>query len=319
MVSRVVLVGMRKVVSTAWFAALLTLLAGLTPALAAEPWSFQTVPDGQGGEVAQLIGRLDGDRVLYAQCSGSSVVLALAGVDLPYETGDVGLNLHIEIDGNDRTSTGEFFTADGGEGVAYSGVDYIERILRDLGAAQSTVSMRIVDYSDGSDVTWAALGLDGLADSTGRFLAYCYDAAAPEPVTVWSFTQTVADVEAGYRGVMTGLGSDGTSLRLTCSIDASVWTIGVAGPAVSEDAATGLAVDIEGLTWEFAAETGPGPAVIASGSTDIAELSTVFSLPREGVLVEVISGAGRTPYRFTAGEPAASAALEMFSACYALR
>lgn len=313
---------MRKLVSAGLCVATLTMLVGPMPALAEDPWSFQTIDDGQGGELGRLIGRLDDARVLYAECSASSAVLALVAVDLPYELGDVGLNLHVEIDGNDRMSTGEFFATEGGEGVAYTGVDYLEGLFRDLAAATSAVSMRIVDYSDGSDETWAALGLGGLAASAETFVSYCYGGGQPVATvasTEWSFSQTVADVEAGYRGVMTGLGSDGTAMRLTCSLDASVWTIGVVGPLVVAEGAARLAVDIEGLTWGFAAEAASGPAVIASGSTDIAELSTVFSLPREGVLVEVIAGSKRTPYRFTAGEPAAAAALEMFRNCYALR
>lgn len=310
---------MRKLALVRMLAASLALVASPASAVAEDVWSFRTVPDGQGSDFALLTGRLEGERVLYAECSKSGAILALIAIDLPYEAGDVGLNLYVEIDGNERLSTGEYFGTEGGEGVTYSGTDYLEAIFRDLGAAQSSVSMRVVDYSDGSDITWPALGLDGLAESADRFTDFCYGGDAPAPVTEWSVTQPLADVEAGYRGVMSGMNGDGIALRLTCSIDASVWTIGLDGPAVVSEGATGLAVDIEGLTWEFPAEPSAGPAVVASGSTRLAELSTVLALPREAVLVEVLAGSERTPYRFTAGEPAAAAALEMFSTCYALR
>lgn len=305
--------------------------APLAPATADAPsWTLNVAPDpDNSGDAAILTGQLEAGRGFFAYCGGDkAVALVLTGSAFPYEVGDVGLNLHVEIDGNDRTSVGEYFEAGEARGVSYTGTQSIESLFRDLAGAQNAVSMRVVDYSDGSDATWRAASLVGLTEAASGFVAHCWGGApvampAVPATAQWAFSQSVDDVTAGYRGVMRAIVGDTLTLRLTCSLDAGTWTIGVFGPLVPAGASgPTLAVDIEGLAWEYpaasASDTVSGQGLVASGGTEISELVPVLSLPREGITVEVVQGGQRTPYRFTAAEPASKAALEMFRKCYAL-
>ena len=85
------------------------------------------------------------------------------------------MSLLVEIDGQDRTATGEYFEGgDGQKGVRFTG-DYVASVVRDILSARTTVKMTVKDYSDGSTMEWPAIGLSGLADAGAAFDAACGD------------------------------------------------------------------------------------------------------------------------------------------------
>lgn len=127
-----------------------------------------------GVQLAVLIGSLQRGGQLYASCdTNGSALLGLLASDLPYEIGDVGLSMIVEIDGQDRTAVGEYFEgSDGQKGVKYTG-DYVASVVREILSAGTTVKMAVKDYSDGSILEWPAVGLSGLSAAGATFDAAC--------------------------------------------------------------------------------------------------------------------------------------------------
>ncbi|MBK8083327.1 MAG: hypothetical protein IPK28_05510 [Devosia sp.] len=150
------------------------------PALALSAWEVRIEPDPvNGGQQATLVGDLDQGGYFYAFCDGrrQSEVAFLASnpSTFPYEAGDVGLTLRVEIDGEQRSATGEHFTRpDGIAGIRYLAADYIESLILAVGAAKSEVAMTIESYSSGMVTRWPAMNLQGLAQAAAQFSAQCF-------------------------------------------------------------------------------------------------------------------------------------------------
>ena len=138
-------------------------------------WQTRVLQDPDtGGKQAVLIGSLDRGGQLYASCDGKgSALLGLLAPDLPFEIGDVGLSMIVEIDGQYRTAVGEYFEGgDGQKGVKFAG-QYVADVVRDITAARATLKVTVKDYSDESIREWPAIGLSGLSDAGATFDATC--------------------------------------------------------------------------------------------------------------------------------------------------
>lgn len=145
-------------------------------ATGAQDWQTRVVQldSDTGAQQAILFGNLQRGGQLYASCdTNGTVLLGLLAPDLPYEMGDVGLSFVVEIDGQDRTATGEYIEGgDGQKGVSYTG-DYVASVVRDILSARKSVKMTVKDYSDGSTMEWPAIGLSGLFEAGAAFQAVC--------------------------------------------------------------------------------------------------------------------------------------------------
>lgn len=303
----------------------------LSPPAWAQSWRLDVREDPTfGGETKSLVGTLEDDKYLFVACDGTGATsVSLLAYDLPYETGDVGLMFHIEIDGESRSAVGEYFATEGQlVGVAYSLSGSPESLVRALAAAGSSVSVRIKDYSDDSDRQWTAADIEGLAESAAGFVEKCFGGARGTTIavtaapTAWAFSQSNEEVSAGYRGVMTGRPADGAAyLRITCSLDAADWAIGIFGEDLPFDPASGgyrMTVSVDQSAWQYDGTTREQSGVdvgLVAANPEVAGLLTVLSLAPEAVTLEAIDSEG-TSHRFlfdAAG--AADAAGIMFNKC----
>jgi hypothetical protein len=157
---------------------------GATPAvLALSAWDVRIEPDpGNGGQQATLLGDLDQGGYFYAHCDGAKQVelgfLSTKPSTFPYEAGDVGLTLRVEIDGDQRSATGEHFArADGAAGIRYVAPGYIESLIEAVAGAKTEVAVTIESYSSGMVTRWPAKNLQGLSKAAADFRAHCFGAA----------------------------------------------------------------------------------------------------------------------------------------------
>jgi len=220
---------------------------------------------------AMLVGALEPNARLVATCDiDKNVTLSLVAADLPYQIGDVGLNLYLEIDGEDRSSTGEAFDASEGlKGVAYTG-DYVAAAIQAIATARTGIKLKVQNYADGSLVEWSAPDLEGLAGATESFNATCFGTATGETVAdaptttpaapVWIYRQqTTADGAASY--LLTGYASDGSSLAFHC-VPGRITSIGLFAPQGLLPGAQGdslmLSVAIDGVNEDLFADVVAG-------------------------------------------------------------
>jgi hypothetical protein len=284
---------------------------------------------------ATLVSELDKSARLLATCdSGKNVTLSLVAPDLPYQIGDVGLNLHLEIDGDDRLSTGEVFdAADGLTGVAYTG-NYVATAIQALAEARTGVSLKVQNFADGSLVTWDAPNLDGLVAATNSFNATCFGTAprqavadapvAPsagpsriqsdagfDPNLDWTVAVgdqvTLPQVEA----VLLGRAGPGPGmLQMTCGPDPWTWSLGFtttdpSGAAIkASDGPFTIGLEVDGSPLAFPnaqfTETQSGISVIADAGTDIGGALIMMSLSFNPVTLTV-TGASGEPHVYSVG------------------
>ncbi len=185
------------------------------PAMALSAWGITVEPDPvHGGNQATLVGDLDQGGFFYAFCDGlrrpEVALLSTNPSTFPYEAGDVGLTLRIEVDGDQRSAPGEHFArSDGTVGIRYySEPQYLQSLIEAVGSATSEVAMTIESYSSGMVTRWPAKNLNGLARAVAQFRSQCFDAvpavaetpAAPEAATPgdrqlaeWTLRSTPSD------------------------------------------------------------------------------------------------------------------------------
>lgn len=153
------------------------------PVLALSAWDVRIEPDPvNGGQQATLLGDLDQGGFFYAHCDGAKQVdlgfLSTNRSTFPYEAGDIGLTLSVEIDGDERSATGEHFArADGAAGIRYLAPAYIESLIEAVGSAKTKVAVTIESYSTGMVTRWPAKNLQGLRKAAADFRAHCFGVA----------------------------------------------------------------------------------------------------------------------------------------------
>jgi hypothetical protein len=325
-------------------------IAAPTPATASAgpTWETTIEPDAvNGGEQASLLGYLDNNAFLFAYCDGSGANSLNLLAPLPYEVGAVGLNLHVEIDGESRMATGEYFSLDNGvSGVSYTG-EYVGSTIKALAGARSSIRMKVQDYSDGSMREWGALDLAGLSSATEAFNASCFgaepvaaeapSAASPdpfgsiaEPGKSWR-VESGSDVSVpGAGAVLVGLASPATGyLQLTCSPDAATWSIGFGSsdaatfPVGSEDGPFKVIVDNGSHLWAFDngryEVNGDRTSVVSSTGADIPGFSATLTLQLDPLVLTLVT-AGGAEHSYTLGtDGLGEASAAMFETCYGLR
>jgi len=270
---------------------------------AAEPavpaaWELTIEPDPvNGGQQATLVGNLDQGGYFYAFCDGwrqaEVAFLSSNPTTFPYEAGDVGLTLRVEIDGEQRSATGEHFTrTDGLVGIRYAAPEYLESLVTAVGAARSEVAMMIESYSTGMVTRWPAKNLVGLADGAARFVNHCFGTAlapqqaapspaqpvspAPAPLP-WELREVPHEADTDY--VLAGDTIDNSGIvALSCSADGLAHVILTnsrpdALPVKPGDAFIDLLVEIDGQQWK----TNAGYEISAEGT------ATLYSASRDDV------------------------------------
>jgi hypothetical protein len=319
-------------------------------AVGSEPtWKTTIEPDTvNGGEQASLLGYLESNAFLLAYCDGSGAnSLSLLATELPHEVGAVGLNLHVEIDGESRMATGEYFSLDNGvSGVSYTG-DYVASTIKALAGARSSIRMKVQDYSDGSMREWGALDLAGLSSATEAFNARCFgakpvaaetpSAASPdpfgsvaEPGKSWS-VESGSDVSVpGAGAVLVGVTSPATGyLQFTCSPDAATWSIGFASgdsasfPVGSNDGPFKVIIDNGSHLWEFDdgryEVSGARTSIVSSTGADVPGFLATLTLQLDPMVLTLVT-AGGANHSYTLGtDGLGEASAAMFETCYGLR
>lgn len=143
-------------------------------------WAVTVEPDTvNGGQQATLVGDLDQGGYFYAYCDGRKradvAFLSSNPSTFPYEAGDLGLTLQVEIDGEQRSAVGEYFVRpDGTSGIRYIAPEYLESLIAAVGAARSEVAMTIQSYSTGMVTRWPARSLEGVGKAVADFSAQCF-------------------------------------------------------------------------------------------------------------------------------------------------
>ncbi len=280
---------------------------------------------------AMLVGALEPNARLVATCDiEKNVTLSLVAADLPYQTGDVGLNLYLEIDGEDRSSTGEAFDAsDGLKGVAYTG-DYVAAAIQAIATARTGIKLKVQNYADGSLVEWSAPDLEGLAGATESFNANCFgtapgraaaenpaptpriqNPAAADPDVDWTTAQGDQVTLPDVRAVLMGRASPASGiLQMTCGIDRQMWSVGLTATdpstiAIRESDAPfsiGLIVDDTTFTFPNAQylASSSGVSIIADAGTDLAGALIMLTLSFNPVTLTVTGASGEV-HTYTVG------------------
>jgi hypothetical protein len=154
-----------------------------TPAAVPEPsgaWTVNVSPDAvNGGETLVLIGDLDQGGYFFAFCNGRKepglFFVSNNPGTFPYEVGDVGITLRVEIDGEERSATGEVMEQpNGNRAILYTAHEYVPALLSAVAAAKAEVAMTIHSYASGVTTRWPAKNLEGLAEGMARFNAHCF-------------------------------------------------------------------------------------------------------------------------------------------------
>lgn len=294
------------------------------PASSPEGTTWQTFSTDAGE--ATLVGGLEHDARLMATCdSGKNVTLSLIAPDLPYQIGDVGLNLHLDIDGEDRVSTGEVFdAADGLTGVAYTG-EYVAGAIQALAQARTGVGLKVQNYADGSIAEWRALDLEGLAAAAQNFNATCFgtvprqaDAGSPvgpiaapsriqagagfEPNQDWAVALADQVTLPNVKAVLMGRTNPAGLLQMTCGTDPRKWSLGLAttdppGTAIkASDGPFTIGIEVDGSTWSFPdaqyTESSTEVSVIAEAGTDLAGALIMMTLSFNPVKLTVTGASG---------------------------
>lgn len=276
------------------------------PAPAAQPaaasaagaaWEFAVEPDPvNGGQQATLVGDLDQGGYFYASCDGRRqtevAFLSSNPTAFPYEAGDMGLTLRVQIDSEERSATGEYFTrTDGMVGIRYYAPEYLESLVAAVGGARSEVAMMIESYSTGMVTRWPAKNLVGLADGAAQFVSHCFGTApapqlaAPGPIQPaspapavpaplpWVFKEVPH--EAGTDYVLLGDTIDNSGIAgLSCSAGGMAHVIVTNSapdslPVKPGDLFIDLLVEVDGRQWKLNAgfEISPeGTATLYSAS-----------------------------------------------------
>ncbi len=191
-------------------------------------WTYQTYPGNPVGTTqASVLGNLDRGGYLAAYCLGPStpalVFLSENPSTFPYEEGDMGLQIHLEIDGQDLSSVGEYLLReDGMQSVIYTGSDHLESIFERLGNAQSEVAVTIKSYSNEVTTRWPAIDLNGLAGAMASLRASCFGGALPSAQPPPAVAQPTAPSVTGVPWVVKQLvGGVGGNELVGTSIDGS--------------------------------------------------------------------------------------------------
>ncbi len=299
---------------------------------------------------ATLVGGLERNARLLATCdSAKNVTLSLVAPDLPYQIGDVGLSLYLEIDGEDRSSTGEAFDdVEGFKGVAYTG-DYVANAIQAIAGAQTVIKLKVKNYADGSLVEWRALDLQGLLAATGSFNATCFgtppietvadnptppDSVPPriqltdalDPYTDWTVVLgdrlTLPDV----RAVLLGRTSPASAMvQMTCGTNPKMWSVGLTATDPSaiairdNDGPFAIKLTLDGTTWTFPDAqylgSSTGISVIADAGTDLAGALIMLTLSFNPAMLTVIGASGEA-HVYTVGVfGMAEASMAMSKAC----
>jgi hypothetical protein len=299
---------------------------------------------------ATLVGGLERNARLLATCdSAKNVTLSLVAPDLPYQIGDVGLNLHLEIDGEDRSSTGEVFDdVEGFKGVAYTG-DYVANAITAIAGAQTEIKFKVMNYADGSQVEWRALDLQGLVAATGSFNATCFgtpptqtvadsptppDSAPPriqvtdasDPYTDWTTAIGDSVTLPDVRAVLMGRTSPASAMvQMTCGMDPQMWSVGLTATDPSAiairdtDGPFAISLTVDGTTWTFPDAqylgSSTGLSVIADAGTDLAGALIMLTLSFNPAILTVTGASGQA-HVYTAGVfGMAEASMAMSKAC----
>lgn len=300
------------------------------PIAAKLTWETTIGPDQvNGGEHASLLADLENNTFLFAYCdSQGATLLSLLG-KLPYEVGDVGLSLQLEIDGETRTTTGEYFTHSNGlTGVYYTG-DYVENAIKALAGARVGVRMLVQDYSDNSLREFAALDMAGHRAATDAFNAKCFGMApaptvvetpvpvAPDPAlpdalafdpalmpsTTWVAQSGSGVSVPGADAVLIGVtGQTPSVMQLACFLDWGEWSVGLASndsssfPVRAEDGPFRVLVTIGGETWAFEGarmETEAGrTSIVTYGLGDVAGLAIALQFVLDPFTLTIVEASG---------------------------
>lgn len=284
---------------------------------------------------ATLVGELERNARLLATCdSGKNVTLSLVAPDLPYQIGDLGLNLHLDIDGADRVSTGEVFNAaEGLTGVAYTG-EYVAGAIQALAEARTGIGLRVQNYADGSLVAWDAPDLDGLVAATNSFNATCFgtaprQAVADAPVAPGAGPSRIQS-DAGFdptldwavalgdqvtlpevNAVLMGRTSPAPGyLQVTCGTDRQNWSLGLVASDPSalgmetSDGPFTIGLEVDGSPFAFpngqSTASADGFSVIAEAGTDLAGALIMMSLSFNPVTLTVTGASGES-HTYTIG------------------
>ena len=243
-----------------------------------------------GGQQTTLVGDLDQGGYFYAFCDGRRraevAFLSANPAAVPYQAGDVGLTLRVQIDGEERSATGEHFVpTEGMVGIRYAAPEYIESLVAAVGAARSEVAMMIESYSTGMVTRWPAKNLQGLGEAAAGFVAQCFGTpaattsppalarpAVPAPLP-WELKEVPN--EAGTDYVLAGDTLDNSGIvALSCSAGGVAHVIITnsrpdALPVKPGDPVIDLLVEVDGRQWKVNAglEISPeGTATLYSAS-----------------------------------------------------
>jgi hypothetical protein len=300
------------------------------PAAAKLTWETTIGPDPvNGGEQASLLADLENNTFLFAYCdSQGATSLSLLG-NLPYEVGDVGLSLQLQIDGESRTTTGEYFTHDNGiSGVNYTG-DYVANSIKAIADARVGVRMKVQDYSDDSLREFAALDMVGHRAATDAFNAKCFGMApapsvadspaalepvpaAPEPVvrsTTWTVERGPGGSVPGAAAALLGATSPAPGfMQIACFLDWDEWSVafasaeGTAFPVSATDGPFRLLVTLGGDKWAFEdarLETEAGrTSVVKYGVADVAGLAIALQFVFDPFTLTIVTASG-AEHRYT--------------------
>lgn len=148
---------------------------GLGRADRAGPGEWRPAGDAGGGD-------LDQGGLFYAHCDGARQLdLGFCFMNpstFPYEAGRCRPTLRVEIDGDQRSATGEHFArADGAAGIRDPAPEYIESLVAAVGGAKTEVAVTIESYSSGMVNALAGQEPAGSSAETGQFQGLCFGTA----------------------------------------------------------------------------------------------------------------------------------------------
>ena len=318
-------------------------------------WFFEAAPDPNGGTEVTLVADLDQGGYFYAYCDArqqpSLAFVSRNPSTFPYARGDANLRIIVQVDGSDTAAAGEYFSLDAEtQGILFNDFSVLERLIRQVGAAQSSVAMQLERASDNMVTRWPALNLNGLQQGAAQFVAHCWGqpapavstpAPAPVPVTPtpapapvqpatpaapavqsdWVVAHLPASSRFTLQMAPPADNADAT-LRIACNPKESLRTIGIfdrrgfAGDGTYEMTVT--IVD-DGRSWTLAStrpeRSDDGVPGVVSTDAQVLFIPDALSVSKQALRVDLVHAAGaRRTYRFSPST-AAGPATDMYFGC----
>jgi hypothetical protein len=302
-------------------------------------WEYATAPDPNGGTEASLVADLDQGGYLYAYCDGrQQAELAFVSQNpqtFPYTRDDTGLQVAVQIDGQETLASGEFFSLDAGtQGILFNNRAVLQRLIGQMAGAQGDVAMMLSRTNDPLTTRWPAVNLNGLQQGAAQFIGHCWGNGAPavavpsqpvapqpvqepapqvaQPATPapadngnWVFTALNDDPEFKVEMTVPADNADAAA-RFACNQQSGTRSITIYdGRGFAGDGTYAVTASVDDDTWTLAptrpVQAADGTRGVMTTDPQILSLADQLSVPKREMRIELVhAGGARKTYRFTA-------------------